>query len=210
MTVNPQSISVRKSAQVISVLFHPLLMTTYLFGILTFYLPSLLLPIRSGLWLLFLVFLMTFILPALNFLFFRMSGTIRDLTMVERKDRVLPFAFITILYCAVTWMFYWKFPVPNLLKVMLIISFMVIVSAVVTLFYKLSIHAVAVWGVLGIMLPLNKAVDGALLYPLSVGILIAGIVMSSRLFLNVHHPREVMVGSLVGFLVGFAGMMMLF
>jgi len=201
---------VRKSAQVISVIFHPLLMPTYLFGVFAFYLPSILLPIRSGLWLLFLVFLMTFLLPSLNFLFFRISGTIRDLSMVERKDRLLPFAFITILYCTVTYMFYWKFPVPNMLKVMLIITFMVIVSTILTLFYKVSVHAVAVWGVLGILVPLNKAVDGALLYPLAAGIVIAGFVMSSRLFLDVHRPREVLVGCLVGFIIGFAGMLLLF
>lgn len=200
----------KKFAQVISVVFHPLLMTTYLFAVLAIFLPSVLLPVRASLWLVFLVFLMTFILPALNFLFFRMSGTIRDISMVERKDRVLPFAFITILYCVVTYMFYWKFPVPNLLKMMMIITLMVITSTVLTLFYKVSVHAVAIWGILGIMIPLNKASEGALLYPLAAGLVIAGIVMSSRLFLDVHRPREVMVGSLLGFVIGFAGMMVLF
>jgi membrane-associated phospholipid phosphatase len=201
---------VRKSAQAISVLFHPLLMTTYLFGVLVFCIPSILAPMKSSPWIVFLVFLMTFLLPVLNFLFFRMSGTIRDLSMIERKDRVLPFALITILYCVVTYMFYLKFPVPNLIKMMLIITAMVIVSAVVTLFYKVSVHAVAVWGVVGIMLPLNKAVDGVLLYPLLAGIVIAGIVMSTRLFLDVHRPREVLVGSLIGFIIGFTGMLLLF
>jgi hypothetical protein len=185
-------------------------MTTYLFAVLTAYLPSMLLPVRASLWLVFLVFLMTFILPGLNFLFFRMSGTIRDLSMVERKDRIVPFAFVTILYCVVTAMFYWKFPVPNLLKMMLIITLMVIVSTVITIFYKVSVHSVAVWGVLGIMLPLNKASEGALLYPLAIVLLIAGMVMSARLFLDVHRPREVMVGGLLGFIIGFAGMMTLF
>lgn len=200
----------KRTAQVISVVFHPLLMTTYLFGILTIYLPTMLLPVRSSLWLIFLVFLMTFLLPALNFLFFRMTGTIRDLSMVERKDRVLPFAFITILYVFVTGMFYWKFPVPNLLKLMLIVSLMVMSSSVLTLFYKVSVHAVAVWGIIGIMLPLNKAADGSLLYPLAAALAIAGVVMSSRLFLDVHKPREVMVGGLMGFSIGFAGMIVLF
>lgn len=200
----------KKAAQVISVVFHPLLMTTYLFGVLTIYLPSMLLPVRSSLWLVFLVFLMTFILPALNFLFFRLSGTIRDLSLVQRKDRVLPFVFITILYCVVTYMFYWKFPVPNLLKMMLIVTLMVIMSTILTLFYKVSVHAVAIWGILGIMLPLNKAAEGALLYPLSIGLVIAGIVMSSRLLLDVHAPREIMVGGLLGFVIGFGGMMVLF
>lgn len=200
----------KKAAQVISVVFHPLLMTTYLFIVLTIYLPEVLLPVRASLWLIFLVFLMTFILPSLNFAFFRMSGTIRDLSLVERRDRVLPFAFITILYCFVTFMFYWKFPVPNLLKVMLIVTCMVIASTVVTTFYKLSIHSVGVWGMLGILMPLNKVSDGVLLYPLATGMVIAGVVMSSRLYLDVHRPREVLVGGLMGFAIGFGGMIVLF
>ena len=185
-------------------------MTTYLFVVLSLYLPSLLLPARSSLWLVFLIFLMTFLLPSFNFLFFRFSGTIRDLSLIERKDRVLPFAFISILYCVVTYMFYWKFPVPNLLKLMLIVTSMVIVSSVTTLFYKVSVHSVGIWGILGILLPLNQATDGLLLYPLTGGLVIAGAVMSARLLLNAHGPREVMIGGVMGFGIGFAGMMLLF
>jgi membrane-associated phospholipid phosphatase len=201
---------VKKTAQVISVVFHPLLMTTYLFVVLSLYLPSLLLPARSSLWLIFLIFLMTFLLPSFNFLFFRFSGTIRDLSFGERKDRVLPFAFIAILYCVVTIMFYWKFPVPNLLKLMLIVTAMVIVSSLTTLFYKVSVHSVGVWGILGILVPLNQATDGMLLYPLTGGLVIAGAVMSARLLLNAHVPREVMIGGVMGFAIGFAGMLLLF
>jgi hypothetical protein len=201
---------VKKAAQVISVVFHPLLMTTYLFIVISLYLPAILLPARASLWLVFLVFLMTFLLPSLNFLFFRFSGTIRDLTMIERRDRILPFVFVSILYCVVTYMFYWKFPVPNLLKIMLIITAMVLASALVTMFYKVSVHSVAIWGILGILVPLNQASEGMLLYPLAAGLVIAGVVMSARLLLNAHMPREVMVGGVMGFGIGFAGMMLLF
>jgi membrane-associated phospholipid phosphatase len=34
--------------------------------------------------------------------------------------------------------------------------------------------------------------------------------MSSRLLLDAHTPREVMYGSVVGFVVGFFGMIILF
>jgi hypothetical protein len=201
---------VKKAAHVISVVFHPLLMTTYLFVILFFYLPSLLLPARASMWLLFLIFLMTFLLPCLNFLFFRFTGTIKDLALVERRARILPFVFISILYSVVTYMFYWKFPVPNLLKIMMIITSMVITCAVITPFYKVSVHSLAIWGIIGILMPLNQATDGALLYPLASGMVIAGVVMSARLLLDAHVPREVLVGGVLGFTIGFAGMMYLF
>jgi hypothetical protein len=201
---------VKKVAQVISVVFHPLLMTTYLFVVLYLYLPSLLLPARASIWLLFLIFLMTFLLPSMNFLFFRFTGTIKDLALTERRDRILPFVFISLLYSLVTYMFYWKFPVPNLLKLMLIVTTMVIVCALVTPFYKVSVHSLAVWGIIGILVPLNQATDGLLLYPLAVLLVIAGVVMSSRLLLDAHVPREVAVGGVVGFSIGFGGMMVFF
>ncbi|HZY81438.1 MAG TPA: hypothetical protein VFE50_18070 [Cyclobacteriaceae bacterium] len=185
-------------------------MTTYLFVVLSFYLPGMLQPIRPG-WLVFLIFLMTFVLPSLNFVFFRITGTIKDLNLFKRTDRILPFAFITILYCVVTFMFYWKFPVPNVLRLLSIVTLMVIVSAVITLFYKVSVHSVAACGIIGILLPLNNASEqGLLLYPTIAALVIAGIVMSSRLQLNAHVLREVLFGALLGFTIGFGGVIYLF
>ncbi len=200
----------RGLAKVISIVFHPLLMTTYLFLLLAFYLPIILQPVRPSLSFIGLIFLMTFVLPAINFIFFKITGTVENLAMPERKQRTLPFLFISILYCVVTFLFYWKVNVPSLTSIMIIISAMVVITAVITLFYKVSIHSAAIWGIIGLLLPLNKISNGILLVPTVVLIVIAGLVMSSRLMLNAHTPREVLTGSLVGFAVGFGGIVLLF
>jgi membrane-associated phospholipid phosphatase len=186
-------------------------MTTYLFLVLSFYLPSILVPLNPTWWFIFLIFGLTFLLPSLNFLFFRTTGTIKDFVMFERLDRLIPFAFISILYGVVTLMFYWKFPVPGVLKLMMVITALILVCALITLFYKISVHSAGVWGIIGILLPLNKASEeGTLLIPTMVAIVVAGLVMSSRLQLNAHVPREVLAGAVVGFAVGFAGMIFMF
>jgi hypothetical protein len=186
-------------------------MTTYLFVLLTAYLPQVLQPISPSVRFLFLIFLMTFLLPTLNFIFFKVTGTIKDLNLFNRSERILPFAFVTILYCIVTFMFYWKFPVPNILKFMMIITAMVILSAIITLWYKISVHSVGICGIIGMMLPLNNVSEqGLLLVPTMIAVVIAGVVMSARLQLNAHAPREVLTGALVGLGVGFGGMMILF
>jgi membrane-associated phospholipid phosphatase len=41
-------------------------------------------------------------------------------------------------------------------------------------------------------------------------VLLAGIIMSARLQLNVHTPREVMIGSVAGLATGIGGMFLLF
>jgi hypothetical protein len=202
---------VRQAAQVISVVFHPLLMATYLFGILMYFLPVLLQPLNASVMFLLMIFLMTFLLPGLNFVLFRFTGGIKDLAMAERRERTLPFAFVSILYCVVTLMFYLKFPVPNIIRLMMIITALVLVSAIVTQFYKVSVHSLGVWGMIGILLPLNKlSDDGILLLPTAIAIVVAGFVMSARLHLNAHIPREVLVGAILGFVIGFGGMAILF
>lgn len=201
----------RGVAKIISVVFHPLLITTYLFLLLTYFLPVILLPAQPSLWIILLIFITTFALPTVNFLLLRLTGSIGDLSMPHRHQRILPFIFISAIYVFVTVMFYWKFPIPNLLRLMVIVSSMVVFATIATFFYKLSVHSLAMWGVVGMLLPLNKVSEvGSLLVPTAVAIVIAGIVMSSRLALNAHTPREILFGSVSGFLIGFFGMIILF
>ncbi len=201
----------RIAAKVISALFHPLLMTTYLFLMLSYFLPVILQPARPSVWIIMLIFITTFALPAVNFLLLRLSGSIRDLTLPNRQQRILPFIFISAIYIFVTIMFYWKFPIPNLLRLMIIVSAMIVFATIATFFYKISIHSLSLWGAVGMMLPMNKvSEDSSLLIPTVLVIIIAGLVMSSRLALDAHTPREVMVGGVSGFAIGFFGMIILF
>ncbi len=134
--------------------------------------------------------------------------------MEERQERIIPFSFITILYCVVTYLFYSRTRVgwnDNLLKFLIIVDVLVLIATLVTIFYKVSIHSMAIWGLIGILLPLNEASeDGALFYPTLLTIVVAGFVMAARLQLNAHTPREVMIGGSMGFAISFAAMMIMF
>ncbi len=204
------------SAKLISILFHPLLLATYLFGLLSFTLPSALDPIQSNGYKSFilLIFLATFLLPVLNLFIFKLFGSLPSITMHTRQERVVPFTFIAILYGLVTYLFYARFRVglsDNILKLMLIIDLLILIATLITIFYKLSVHSLAVWGFLGILIPLNKVSEnGLLLVPTVVLLVIAGLVMSSRLQLQAHSIREIVVGSLVGYATSFVCMMILF
>lgn len=203
-------------ARLISIFFHPLLMTTYLIGLLSFTLPSALYPVNAESFQSFmlLIFLMTFALPAINLALFRLFGTIRSFSLEERSERIIPFFLITFIYAFVTWLFVTKTRVSyddSLFKILLLIDCLVLVSALITLVYKVSIHSMGIMGVLGILMPLNKvAENNSLFIPTIILILLAGIVMSSRLQLNAHTPREIMVGATSGFAIGFFGMIILF
>ena len=143
---------------------------------------------------------------------FKAFGTIPSLHMRSRRERILPFIAITLIYSVVVLMFFYKVTQNvNFNKVMLIVACMVLTGTLFTFFQKISIHSLAICGALGILIPLNKAAENSvLLWPSIAVLILAGLVMSARLYLNAHTPREVLYGAVTGFSVGFLGMIILF
>lgn len=204
------------AARIISYVLHPLLMGTYLLLMLAIILPAALYPISRQGQPLFLgmFFLITFLIPALMVGSMRLLGSVKSFMMEDRQERIFPFFLILLLYGVFTYMLTLnnRFGFDdNIIKFLLIIDCMVLVSIVFTLFYKVSIHAIGIMGLVGILIPLNKESDNTVLFWVTLGVLVlAGVVMSARLQLNAHTPRQILVGALAGFLTGFFGMIVLF
>lgn len=203
-------------ARIISFVLHPLLMATYMFLLFAYTFPLAFDPIKeNNIWnFIFLIFCVTFIIPVLNVALFKTTGTIRSLAMETRRERIIPFIFISALYCGVTWFLYLKAPVAlndNFVRFMMVVDALVVVSTLITFFYKVSVHSLAIWGLLGILLPLNNVVEtGAMFYPTVGVVVLAGLVMSARLQLNAHTPREVLVGATTGLATSLVAMRWLF
>ena len=204
------------AARVISFLFHPLLLATYLFALFGLVFPIAFDPIKEDGTnrFIFLLFCVTFILPVLMLSLLKTLGYLQTFAMPDRQQRIVPFLLITVFYTAVTYVFYDRAEVSmndNFLKFLIIINALVAVSTLATLFYKVSVHSLGIWGLIGILLPLNKISDaGTLFIPTLVSIVLAGVIMSSRLQLNVHKLSEVLSGAMIGFCTSFAIMHFLF
>lgn len=203
-------------ARLVSVVFHPLLMPTYLFSLLSWALPTALEPIgqEQQLKFIFFIFIVTFLLPILNIGIFRSLGTVLTFDMVERKERLVPFAFISVIYVVVTYLFHRHLHMnlnDNFLKLMIVIDLLVITATVSTFFFKVSVHSISAWGLIGIMIPLNKISEiKTLFYPTLLIILLSGIIMSARLQVGAHTSREVMWGGVAGLATSVLGMLVLF
>jgi membrane-associated phospholipid phosphatase len=202
----------RAVAQGISVIFHPLLLTTYLVLLLGYFFPAFIAIDASKLWTVTaFIFVFTFLLPALNLLMLRSFKTIQTLTLHERQERIYPFVMITLIYGIVAFLFHYKLPLVNLNKIISIVFLLVLASLVITFFFKISVHSIAIAGAVGIVLPLNRALEEPkLLLPTVALIALCGVVMSARLVLGAHTLREVLQGALVGFVIGYTGMLFLF
>ena len=203
-------------ARVVSVLFHPLLIPTYLFVILAFALPSALAPIQpaSHSTFILLIFIVTFVLPLFNVAIFKFFGTIESITLMDRKERILPFTFVVIIYFAITYLLYSRTQISlddNFLKLMMIMDLLGLAALVATLFFKVSVHSMGIWGLIGVTMPLTKISEVNALFYVSLGLIVlAGVIMSSRLLLGAHTSRKVMWGSVIGLATSVSGMLVLF
>lgn len=204
------------AARFISVIFHPLLLATYWFAFMTIVLPTGLEPFKeeAHLKFVFLIFIITFFIPLLAVGLFKTMNLVSSITMVDRRERRVPFVFITLLYILITYLFYSQYRISlhdNVLRFMIIIDALVLVATVATFFYKVSVHSLAMWGLVGMLITLSSIQeDGSLIYPMLATIVLAGVVMSARLQLGVHTLREVLVGSVLGLVVSFASVLALF
>lgn len=199
--------------QGLSIVAHPLLMPLLLMLLLWQFTPIVLGPLPENyFWRLFmLVTLVTFIIPAFSMLFLRVSGAIRSLHMAELKDRRLPFIFVSIIYCFVAWMFWFRMPFNTVINALFVsLAANVVLLTVISFYWKISIHAAAVGGMVGILFALwQKYPAEAFYYPFLGMILMAGLVMTARLYLNAHTPNQILGGSVVGLCTCLLGIILL-
>ena len=193
-------------AKLISVVLHPALVPSYLFGILFFL--TRLVPYSEGqkVSLLGIIFLLTFALPViLIFQAYRMRW-ISSLSIEKREERVIPFAVITFIYLVITYLFIDYIHIAALIaRIMLAGSFALILLTAITVVHKISIHSAGVGGGIGTLLGVQYAYPHEnLLYPALFFVLLAGVVMSARLALEAHTPTELLTGFSVGFVLNFA------
>jgi membrane-associated phospholipid phosphatase len=193
----------RTVAWALSVLFHPLLMPTFLFAIVLYYLPASVItfPPENRWVILLFVFLATFLLPSIGAWYLCRQGHVRSLSLTDRAERGLPLFFTGVCYAIISYLFYRDEVFDRLFFFIIgIITVQVFLTYIFSLFWKISAHSVGAGGALGILVVLNSLLPENYLLPLIVlFILIAGAVMSARLALNAHTSEEVYAGFALGF-----------
>ena len=186
-------------------------MTTYLFIAMFAVNASIVLPYVSGArQVITIIFLVTFVIPVLSISFLKLTKSISSFKLEIRKERIMPFSFIAIFYGVATWMFFAKQNLAGINTILLIITLMILVLTLITIFWKISAHAMGVGGVLGFFT--NFYINDPqphILNTIAVIVIIAGLVMSSRLKLNVHTPAQLYSGLILSFILSFVSLLML-
>jgi hypothetical protein len=190
-------------AKIISVLFHPVMVPTYITIIilnLNAYFVHIL-PLKAKELLLGMVFLSTCALPLSLILLLIYSGKMFSLQMEKRQERTFSLLIISIFYY-LTWWMLGQMPVSKVFPVIMIGIFYTSVTVLaLNLFFKISLHMCAAGGATGVLIGLSLLLLQPIQMLLMLMILISGVIGFARLKLNSHNSSQVYLGWIVGVVI---------
>ncbi|WP_421763239.1 hypothetical protein [Ekhidna sp.] len=157
------------------------------------------------------VFITTCLMPALSIFLLRSFSYISNLELTKRKERIRPFIFIAFYYAASSYLFADKLQMgPVFMTVMISVSTLIALLLVITAWFKISIHASAVWSGLGFICALIVTMGVDIGWYFYAVIIAAGLTSTSRLYLGYHQPKEVWSGALLGFAYSYLTIIVFF
>ena len=194
---------VRTLAKLFSYLFHPLLMTT-LGMLILFNSGTSLSVIQPEVMRISLIVtgLFTFVFPASMVILLYLTKVISDIGLNDKKERVLPLSLSIIMYM---FTFFVMRGIPQLSGGHIIFLFCppasLFVALVLNNFIKPSIHMLGIGMLVGILLVLIVFYGAQIQLLFILAVLVSGLLGTARLVLELHSPKEVMVGFSAGFLI---------
>lgn len=189
-----------RTSGLISVLLHPILLPVYLlvFLLFGFRYEFADISVKLKLVLTGVVIFMTFLLPMFFIWILRRTGYIRSFRMVSREERPYPLIIMAIFYYA-TYYIIREVPVSPIFNLFLPgASLLSGLTAVISLFSRISLHMTGLGGISGLFYGLAVHHGLPVVPELIIAILIAGITGYARLASGDHTPREVYSGFGVG------------
>ncbi len=193
----------QKIARFISVVLHPLLIPTYTFVIL-FSLNnyfSLIIPYQIKYLIVGVIFITTFLIPVSFVMIMLRRKMIGSLNMESRDERIAPL-IVTAVFISLSWYMISQLNISGIFRLFLLGSgITVIVTILINIKEKISLHMVAMGGMLGAFTGTSIRFDVDMIFIISVIILLSGIVGFARLAVNAHTQSEVYKGFFTGLII---------
>src|SRR5258705_1540674 len=197
----PQPASIRLAAKIISYIFHPVFVPLYIVLFMVYVHPLLfagfsaedkaLTAIRAVLMYTFFPIVTVLLLKGLDF--------IKSIYLNSQKDRIIP-----LIACGVWYWWIWNvwknlpdYPVQAI-KFTMAIWFSVTLALMANIIMKVSLHAISMGVMLTFVLLMAFSQHIHFGIYISVSLLIAGAVCTSRFIASDHFPKEIYAGLFVG------------
>ncbi len=194
------------AAKIISTVFHPTVMP--IIGLfIIFNTDSYInyaIPAELKKAVLFLVGTSTFLIPLLISLLLLNRGLINSLEMETQKERIIPYAFTIAFYVFTLYMLN-KAPMPPIIFNFIIgATLSVMLAFIINIKWKISAHMIGVGGLVGALFCVSMLLEIYITPYFVVGLLISGLIGSSRLILKAHTPLQIYAGFALGAICQFA------
>jgi len=192
-------------AKIISLIFHPLLIPLY--GLLIIFLaPTLFwyIPFKVKKILFLIVLTNNVFIPVSLLPFFRYRNIISSWLIETREERIVPLLAVSFFY-SLTSVIIFRLQIPLFIKGYIFsVSIITVFATIINFWSKISLHSIGAGALNGIVIILSMRTHEQLIWFIVPVIIIGGLVLSSRLKLNLHNPSQVYPG----FLTGFGGMIL--
>jgi PAP2 superfamily. len=162
-----------------------------------------LMPWQYKLTVLTLVYFFTILLPTLLIHLYRRYQGWSSSDLGRKERRMVPYIIAILCYFTCYYvMNVRRIPqfMANILMAALVIQ---VVCAIINIWWKISTHSAAIGGFAGALLAFSLLFAFNPIWWLSVILIIAGVVGSSRMILRQHSLTQVVVGFLIGMFAGF-------
>jgi hypothetical protein len=198
----------QRIAKIISIVFHPLLIPTYIIAVLI-NLPvyfALIIPFEAKWKIIFLVGITSAIFPVVLLIGMYRLNLLRSLSMDSKDERLYP-------YIATTVFFFLSYYMISQINIW-VYSYCLLgagllsgLSLFINLFWKISAHMVSMGAALGAVVALQVLDSSMRLdWLMSSVVLLSGFVGFARLRVGTHTQSQIYLG----YILGFAGMLLLF
>ncbi|MEM0992293.1 MAG: hypothetical protein AAF847_14720 [Bacteroidota bacterium] len=218
----------RYFAYLLSVVFHPLLIVSYMLTFLLLMNPYLfgVSNITEQFSLIVILMFSTFFMPVLMVGMLKKLDLVQSLELQDRQERIIPYILTGFFYIVMSAFFMYHPDMPNAFTSFVLGTTIALFAAFfVNLFSKISAHAVGMGGLVAMVvisiwqfshgiISLNISdfatiqINSILL--LTFVVLAAGLVGSARLKLEAHVPQDLYGGYLIGFASQFIALRFIF
>lgn len=188
------------AAQVVSDTFSPLLIPTYGMAMAMWLTSLRTLPERNRLIVTVYIAVLTGLFPLIYIMVMRRLNRVSDMSISRRSERPWPM-FVAMLCYILAGFLLDKMHAPLWLQFFFYgAALATAVASIISIFWKISAHATSIGGLVGLLLwfAVDGIADVNAMVLLTVGIIIAGIVSTSRLILHRHTLMQVLIGLILG------------
>lgn len=169
-----------------------------------------LLPLSFKALIMIIVLMGTLLLPRLTIRIWRQTNGLKLHHLRLREHRSFPY-LVFLLFYAFTLHFLARFHLPFYMGGILVSSLMIQAACLlINIWWKVSVHSAGAGGIIGAVVAFSLLFNFNPVWWLSLCILIAGLVGSSRMLLRQHTLWQVLAGTFLGILLGFIGIILKF